>query len=105
MTEEKKGVSAWLRGIIDECDANKTHCSAIAEAFGIECWREKTCRGCIARMLAAIADRIDAEMVEKERMKKENDELREILERWQNYHLNMIARAKKLAGIEEEAQR
>lgn len=61
MTEENQGVSAWLRGIVDECDSSKTHCSAIAEAFGIECWREKTCRGCIARMLAAIADRIDAE--------------------------------------------
>lgn len=61
MTEENQGVSAWLRGIVDECDSSKTHCSAIAEAFGIDCKREKTCRGCIARMLAAIADRIDAE--------------------------------------------
>uniref|UniRef100_UPI003A912694 hypothetical protein n=1 Tax=Ellagibacter isourolithinifaciens TaxID=2137581 RepID=UPI003A912694 len=61
MTEEKQGAAEWLRGIIDECDANKTHCSAIAEAFGIDCWQEKTCRGCIAKMMTAIADRIDAE--------------------------------------------
>ncbi len=61
MKSEKQGVSAWLRGIIDKCEANKKHCSAIVEAFGIDCWREKTCRGCITRMITAIADRIDAE--------------------------------------------
>ena len=104
MTEEKQGAAEWLRGIIDECDANKTHCSAIAEAFGIDCWHEKTCRGCIAKMMTAIAYRIDLDMVGYERLKKENAELREMLERWQNYHLNMIARAKKLAGIEKEAR-
>lgn len=102
---EKQGTAEWLRGIIGECEADKAHCSAIAEMFGIDCWREKTCRDCIARMLAAIAERIDIEMMEKERLKKENAELREMLACWQNYHLNMLARAKKFAGIEEEAQR
>lgn len=103
MTEEKKGVSAWLRGIIDECGVSGTQsCTAIAKAFGIDCWHEKTCRGCIAKMMTAIAYRIDLDMVGYERLKKENDELREMLERWQNYHLNMIARAaKKFAGLKD----
>lgn len=62
MTEEKKGVSAWLRGIIDECEVDRMRsCTAIAEAFGIDCKHEKTCRDCIAKMMTAIADRIDAE--------------------------------------------
>ena len=105
MTEEKQGAAEWLRGIIDECGVSGTRsCTAIAEAFGIDCKHEKTCRGCIAKMMTAIAYRIDLDMVGYERLKKENAELREMLERWQNYHLNMIARAKKLAGIEEKAR-
>lgn len=82
MTEEKQGAAEWLRGIIDECDANKTHCSAIAEAFGIDCWQEKTCRGCIAKMMTAIAYRIDLDMVGYERLKKENAELKAELADW-----------------------
>lgn len=54
--------------------------------------------------LRVLADRIDLEMVEHERLKKENDDLREMLEHWQSYHFNMIARAKKLVGIEKEAR-
>lgn len=62
MTEKKQGVSAWLRGIIDECGVSSTQgCTAIAEAFGIDCKHEKSCRDCITRMMTAIADRIDAE--------------------------------------------
>ena len=62
MTEEKKGVSAWLRGIIDECGVSGTRsCIAIAEAFDIDCKHERTCRDCITKMMTAIADRIDAE--------------------------------------------
>lgn len=62
MTEEKKGVSAWLRGIIDECGVSGTQsCTAIAEAFDIDCKHERTCRDCITKMMTAIADRIDAE--------------------------------------------
>lgn len=102
MTEEKKGVSAWLRGIIDECGVSGTQsCTAIAEAFDIDCKHERTCRDCIARMMTDVADRIDLEMMEYERLKKENAELREMLEHWQNYHFNMIARAKKFAGIKD----
>lgn len=59
---ENVSVSAWLRGIIDECGVSGTRsCTAIAEAFGIDCKHEKTCRDCITKMMTAIADRIDAE--------------------------------------------
>lgn len=62
MTEEKKGVSAWLRGIIDECGVSGTQsCTAIAKAFDIDCKHERTCRDCISKMMTTIADRIDAE--------------------------------------------
>lgn len=62
MKSEKQGVSAWLRGIIDECEASGTRsCPAIAEAFGIDCKHERTCRDCLFKMMTAIADRIDAE--------------------------------------------
>lgn len=83
MTEEKKGVSAWLRGIIDECEVDRMRsCTAIAEAFGIDCKHEKTCRDCIAKMMTAIADRIDLEMMENERLEKENAELKAELADW-----------------------
>ena len=62
MTEKKQGVSAWLRGLVDECGVSGTRsCLDIAEVFGIDCKHEKTCRDCIAKMMTAIADRIDAE--------------------------------------------
>lgn len=83
MTEEKKGVSAWLRGIIDECEVDRMRsCTAIAEVFGIDCKHERTCRDCITRMMTTIADRIDLEMMENERLKKENDELKAELADW-----------------------
>ena len=83
MTEEKKGVSAWLRGIIDECGVSGTRsCTAIAEAFGIDCKHEKTCRDCITKMMTAIAYRIDLDMVGYERLKKENAELKAELADW-----------------------
>lgn len=62
MKGEKQDVSAWLRGIIGECGVSGTRsCIAIAEAFGIDCKHERTCRDCITKMMTAIADRIDAE--------------------------------------------
>lgn len=62
MTEEKQGAAEWLRGIIGECGVSGTRsCTAIAEAFGIDCEHERTCRDCITKMMTAIADRIDAE--------------------------------------------
>nr|DAX23621.1 MAG TPA: hypothetical protein [Caudoviricetes sp.] len=79
---ESTSAAEWLRGIIDECDASKTHCSAIAEAFGIDCWHEKTCRWCIAKMMTAIAYRIDLDMVGYERLKKESAELKAELADW-----------------------
>ena len=58
---EKQGAAEWLRGIIDEYRANGAQsCSAMARMFGIDC-KYETCRGCMTRMMAAIADRIDAE--------------------------------------------
>lgn len=83
MTEEKKGVSAWLRGIIDEWEANGVRsCLVIAEAFGIYCKHEKNCRDCMVKMIKTIADRIDLEMVDNERLKKENAELKAELADW-----------------------
>ena len=64
MTEEKKGVSAWLRGIVDESYGKESRplCTGITKTFfGIECREMPTCGSCILAMLTAIADRIDAE--------------------------------------------
>lgn len=59
---ENTSAAEWLRGIIDECGVSGTRsCTAIAEAFGIDCKHEKTCRDCMIKMMTAIADRIDAE--------------------------------------------
>lgn len=105
MSEKKQGAAEWLRGIVDGYEADgDIGCSDMAKRFGNECSRMGSCRNCMIKMMTAIAYRIDLDMVGYERLKKENAELREMLERWQNYHLNMIARAKKLAGIEEEAR-
>lgn len=68
MKGEKQGVSAWLRGIIGEYEARGArNCTAIAEAFGIDCEHERTCRDCITKMMTAIADRIDADRIDAER--------------------------------------
>lgn len=69
MKGEKQGVSEWLRGLVDECCVSGTRsCLDIAEVFGIDCKHEKTCRDCIAKMMTAIADRIDAEQALPEGM-------------------------------------
>ena len=61
MTGEKQGAAEWLRGIIGESEASGARsCCAMAKMFGIDC-EYVTCRGCMTRMMAAIADRIDAE--------------------------------------------
>lgn len=61
MKSEKQGVSAWLRGIIGEYEAGGVQsCLALAKMFGIDC-KNETCQGCMAKMMTAIADRIDAE--------------------------------------------
>lgn len=63
---ENVSAAEWLRGIIDEYGVSGTRsCTAIAEALGIDCRHEKTCRDCIIKMMTAIADRIDAERVER----------------------------------------
>lgn len=64
MTEEKQGVSAWLRGIVDESYGKESRplCTGITETFfGVKCQEMPTCGSCILAMLTAIADRIDAE--------------------------------------------
>lgn len=64
MTEEKKGVSAWLRGIVDESYGKESRplCTGITETFfGVKCREMHTCGSCILAMFTAIADRIDAE--------------------------------------------
>ena len=64
MMEEKKGVSAWLRGIVDESYGKESRplCTGIVEPFfGVECRKMHTCGSCILEMLTAIADRIDAD--------------------------------------------
>ena len=62
MTEKKQGAAEWLRGIIEEYEAEKSFssCSLMAKLLGIECG-DTTCRECTAEMMRAIADRIDAE--------------------------------------------
>lgn len=64
MTEERKGVSAWLRGIVDESYGKESRplCTGITKTFfGVKCREMPTCGSCILAMLTAIADRIDAE--------------------------------------------
>ena len=64
MMEEKKGVSAWLRGIVDESYGKESRplCTGIVEPFfGVKCRKMHTCGSCILEMLTAIADRIDAD--------------------------------------------
>lgn len=67
----KQGAAEWLRGIIEEYEANGEMggCSAMAKMFGIDCEDVKTCRGCMTRMMTAIADRIDAERALPDDMK------------------------------------
>ena len=80
---ENTSAAEWLRGIIDECGVSGMRsCTAIAEAFGIDCKHEKTCRDCITKMMTAIAYRIDLDMVGYERLKKENAELKAELADW-----------------------
>lgn len=61
---EKQGVAEWLRGIIgryeDEAYGPDGGCSTMVKMFGIDCEYE-TCRGCMTKLMTAIADRIDAE--------------------------------------------
>ena len=61
MKGEKRGASAWLRGIIGEYEAGGMQsCSSMAKMFGIDC-KYETCRDCMIKLMTAIADRIDAE--------------------------------------------
>lgn len=61
MSEKKKGAAEWLRGIIDEYEADKRSCPEKAKMFGIYCNHEESCTDCEIDRMKAIADRIDAE--------------------------------------------
>lgn len=51
MTDGKQRAAEWLRGIIDECGVSGTRsCTAIAEAFGIDC-NAKHCPNCGAEVV------------------------------------------------------
>lgn len=85
MTEEKH-VAEWLR---DRSQLLRTlgefSCKDfMTYEFGISspCTLHRTCSDCYADMFERIADRIDLEMMENERLKKENAELRAKLESW-----------------------
>lgn len=84
---EEKYVAEWLR---ERSQLLRTlgefNCKDfMTYEFGISspCTHPRTCRDCYADMFERIADRIDCEMmVEKERMKKENAELKAELSDW-----------------------
>ena len=64
MTNEKQGVSAWLRGIVDESYGKESRplCPGIVDTFfGVKCREMHTCGSCILEMFTEIAYRIDAE--------------------------------------------
>lgn len=83
MTEEKQGAAEWLR--------EKARSIRRAEGFGCiqfmasefgESCEGVRCADCYADLFERIAGRIDAEMVEYERLKKENAELKAELADW-----------------------
>lgn len=83
MTEEKHGAAEWLR--------EKARSIRRAEGFGCmqfmasefgESCEGVRCADCYADLFERIAGRIDAEMVEYERLKKENAELKAELADW-----------------------
>ena len=61
MKGENTRAAEWLRGIIGRYEASGAQsCPDMAKMFGIDCG-DVTCRGCMTKMMTAIADRIDAE--------------------------------------------
>lgn len=58
----KQSTAEWLRGIVDEYEAEQStaSCYSMVKLLGIECGGT-TCRDCMAEMMTAVADRIDAE--------------------------------------------
>ena len=62
MTEEKQGAAEWLRGIADKYESEEYFgCIPMVELFGLRCTDFGKCEKCRAKMMRAIADRIDAE--------------------------------------------
>lgn len=58
---ENASAAEWLRGIIDEYEADGTQsCEDLAKMFGIDC-KYETCQDCITKMMTDIADRIEAD--------------------------------------------
>lgn len=80
----KQGAAEWLREKAQSIRRAKGFgcIEFMADEFGESC-DGRRCADCYADLFERIADRIDREMmVEKERMKKENAELRAKLEAW-----------------------
>lgn len=83
MTDGKQGAAEWLRGIADKYESEEGFgCREIAEMLGFCCDEIEMCNKCRVKAMRVIADRIDAEMMENERLKKENDELKAELADW-----------------------
>ena len=62
MTEKKQGAAEWLRGIADKYEAEEySGCIPMVELFGLRCTDFGKCEKCRAKMMRAIAGRIDAE--------------------------------------------
>ena len=83
MTEEKQGAAEWLREKARSIRrAEGFDCMQfMASEFGESCEGVR-CADCYADLFERIAGRIDAEMVEYERLKKENAELKAELADW-----------------------
>lgn len=62
MSEKKQGAAEWLRGIADKYEAEEYFgCIPMVGLFGLRCTDFEKCEKCRAKMMRAIADRIDAE--------------------------------------------
>lgn len=83
MSEKKQGAAEWLRGIADKYQSEDGFgCREIVEMLGFCCDDVEMCNKCRVKAMRVIADRIDLEMVEFERLKKENAELKADLADW-----------------------
>ena len=83
MTEEKQGAAEWLREKARSIRRTEGFgcMQFMASEFGESCEGVR-CADCYADLFERIAGRIDAEMVEYERLKKENAELKAELADW-----------------------
>ena len=79
MSEEKQGAAEWLRGIVEEYEAEESiSCVKLAKMFGIDC-SKNTCRECDTKKMRFIADRIEADADELRGLRDENEKLRDMV--------------------------